>query len=88
MRGGKNRIEETGNRYGCLTVIGPYTGKTKWSNAIWLCRCDCGVEIAVRGDYLRKGRTSSCGCMRGELQRASMRRYWAERKRREAEYGA
>ena len=31
----------------------------------YLCRCDCGCEVIVRGKYLRNGHTKSCGCTRG-----------------------
>lgn len=33
---------------------------------LWLCRCDCGGEIAVRAGDLKAGRAKSCGCMRRE----------------------
>src|SRR5262249_28180828 len=26
------------------------------------CRCQCGVERAVRSDHLKSGRSQSCGC--------------------------
>jgi hypothetical protein len=29
----------------------------------WWAKCDCGVEREVCGSALRKGRTSSCGCL-------------------------
>lgn len=33
----------------------------------WLCRCDCGNEISVSGESLRKGHTQSCGCLQKVL---------------------
>jgi len=40
---------------------------TKNNLAIWLCRCDCGLETIVRGALLRSGKTKSCSCFRKEL---------------------
>ena len=36
------------------------------NKAHFLCGCECGGEILVRGSTLRLGRTSSCGCLRAE----------------------
>lgn len=50
----------TGRRFGALTVISPaenINGHTAWN-----CRCDCGAELVVRSEYLRRGKTKSCGC--------------------------
>ncbi len=30
----------------------------------WLCHCECGKDVIVRGASLRNGHTSSCGCYR------------------------
>lgn len=54
--------DEFGKRYGMLTVIRPY--KMQRNGMAWLCRCDCGREVAVGGVYLRMGSTKSCGCLR------------------------
>lgn len=53
-----NLIDETGNRYGFLTVL----SKTKDKNGrtAWLCQCDCGNLKVVRGPDLRKNRITSC----------------------------
>jgi 5-methylcytosine-specific restriction endonuclease McrA len=51
-------IDETGNRYGKLTVIKRMSSKGK--RAAWLCKCDCGNEVIKRGDHLRDGQ-KSCG---------------------------
>lgn len=32
----------------------------------WICKCDCGRIILVRGTSLRNGHTVSCGCIRAE----------------------
>lgn len=57
--------DETGNRYGKLTVLyrsnNAADGKVKWH-----CKCDCGNEIDVIGTSLRMGNTISCGCYQRE----------------------
>ena len=35
----------------------------------WLCKCDCGNLVEVRGSSLLSGSTMSCGCLTGELAR-------------------
>jgi hypothetical protein len=64
MTRGKPAIDETGNRYGKLTVIsrGPSSDA---GNAQWWCDCDCGQRSLVRGISLRVGNTTACGHCRG-----------------------
>lgn len=44
-----NGIDETGNRYGLLTVIEKSCLKQDKSHIFWKCRCDCGNETVVSG---------------------------------------
>lgn len=70
--------DETGNRYGRLTVLRRYDHTTPSGvGAYWICRCDCGQEIAVLGAKLRNGNTRSCGCLArmGPLERILMGYY-------------
>lgn len=55
--------DETGKRYGMLTVDHFY-GMDRRQGSIWICRCDCGQELAVYGKDLRRNNTRSCGCLR------------------------
>lgn len=62
-------IDLTGQKFGRLTVlkraenyISPNGGK----RAQWLCKCECGKEVVVLGNNLRKGLTRSCGCFQKE----------------------
>jgi len=66
----KIRKDETGNRYGRLTVI-EYIGLTPESSGsiVWLCRCDCGELTTVKSAHLRSGQTRSCGCLQIESRR-------------------
>ena len=59
-------IDETGHRYGRLTVIerAPPPGQRR--AACWLCMCECGEETVVDGCALRSGHTQSCGCLQRE----------------------
>ena len=55
-------IDETGNKYGSLTVL--HKAETPKGKPIkWRCQCDCGNEVDVYGTSLRNGNTKSCGCL-------------------------
>lgn len=54
----KDFIDETGNRYGAYTVLSKDVRKH-----YWLCHCDCGTERAVFAPDLRRGASTSCGCV-------------------------
>ena len=54
-------INEIGNTYGKLTVIG--RAKNRGKRAYWICQCECGKIVEVSGYNLRKENgTRSCGC--------------------------
>jgi hypothetical protein len=48
-------------RYGRLTILENAHGG-------WLCRCDCGTTLTVKGPRLRSGAVVSCGCYHRERQ--------------------
>ena len=52
------KIDLTGKRFGRLTVV------READRGIWWCRCKCSKDTEVRGCYLRRGSTQSCGCLR------------------------
>lgn len=58
-------IDLTGKQFDRLCVI-KRVENNKYGNSVWLCQCDCGVQLRVRGDSLIKGNTKSCGCLRKE----------------------
>lgn len=53
----------TGHRFGILTVIAK-TEKRINRNVVWLCKCDCGNTIEVKGNVLLTNRAKSCGCQK------------------------
>jgi hypothetical protein len=61
----RNIIDLVGQHFGKLQVI----QQTQSNPVKWLCRCECGNEITVRGKELRAGGTRSCGCLRNENAR-------------------
>lgn len=62
----RKKIDMTGRPIGRLLVI-EECGRDSRGEALWLCRCECGNEVIVRGGSLRNENTTSCGC------------YWRER---------
>lgn len=58
-------IDLTGQRFGRLVVI-KRVGGNKHGRSMWLCKCDCGTEKIITGNYLINGDTKSCGCLKLE----------------------
>jgi hypothetical protein len=62
-----------GQRFGRLLVLRRSVSTTYYGkSALWLCRCDCGCEVDVTSERLRKGETRSCGCLRRDVRRQMM----------------
>lgn len=55
----------TGRRFGQWKVLRRGTPGGAGVNATWVCRCSCGTEREVRGDSLRAGTSTNCGCDSG-----------------------
>ena len=66
-------IDLTGQRFGRLTVVkqGPHKVYASGKRIVaWICLCDCGKDVLVSGEVLRREHGSkSCGCYSKELQR-------------------
>ena len=79
----------SGQPFGRLTAIRPDGAESPTQPMIaWVCRCECGREVRVRGTHLRAGAVRSCGCWRNELNRASGRRLNREHPRAAETHGA
>lgn len=61
-------IDITGNTYNRLTVINRIANSLGKKTS-WLCKCECGSFSTVYGQYLKSGRTKSCGCYQKEQAR-------------------
>lgn len=57
-------IDLTGRRYGRLVVLG--RSHKHGHHISWTCKCDCGAIKDVRGDHIKGGLITSCGCIRKE----------------------
>jgi hypothetical protein len=77
------RIDITGRRFGRLLVI-EFSKVNSWHEAVWRCRCDCGVEKFVNGSALRSENTRSCGCWKNELIGARKRTHGQSNKNKQA----
>jgi hypothetical protein len=54
-----------GMRFG-RWVVQSQAGRNRHGQLRWLSVCDCGVERVVGGNQLKRGRSRSCGCIRGD----------------------
>ena len=62
---GRPVVDLTNQYFGKLKVkerdLSKPIGKENF--AYWLCECECGNIVSVRGDHLRDNTTQSCGCI-------------------------
>lgn len=60
------RFEDlTGKRFGKLLVLEraeDWVGANGHRHIQWLCQCDCGNQVVIKGSSLRAGYNKSCGC--------------------------
>lgn len=68
------RIDLAGQQFGRLMVVA-FAGTVGKGNAVWECRCSCGSRVVVRSVLLRKGETTSCGCLQREAASEKARRH-------------
>lgn len=71
-------LDRTGKKYGRLTAIEIDEERTsqakKRQGAYWICQCDCGNTLTVRGNMLGK-QTKSCGCLKKEQDKENLGRF-------------
>lgn len=60
-RNNRQRIDLTGKKFGRLTVV------RHCGDGYWLVHYDCGTSKTIFGDHLRRGASSSCGCLAIEM---------------------
>lgn len=69
----KSEKELLGKRFGKLVVVGfaePYIAPSDGKKTtVCICSCVCGEQVKVRGDSLKTGNTTSCGCAQREAVR-------------------
>lgn len=54
-----------GKKYNRITLI-HFVKKNKYSEQMWLCKCDCGVEKIMKIYNVITGNSKSCGCLTNE----------------------
>lgn len=59
-------IDITYKKFGMLTAI-KCVGHESYGPALWKFRCDCGKYKVISGRDVRRGHTTSCGCMKYKL---------------------
>ncbi len=62
-------------RVGRVVLLGP-AGESATGGIRWLCLCDCGREVILRGSRLLDGSAKSCGCLLREKN-------WITKRKRE-----
>ena len=68
----------TGRRFNHLVVISRAPDRVTPSGSksvAWNCVCDCGKQVTVRSNELRRGTTKSCGCYRSAMHTTHGKRH-------------
>src|SRR2546427_11313948 len=62
----------TGKKFNRLTVI--KFDKMLDRRSYWIFKCDCGVEKSLVGTHVSNGKTKSCGCLKIETSKESIKK--------------
>ena len=65
MAGMERRENLSGRRFGRLLVL-EFVQRNSHRQAVWLCRCDCGNTKEIPAQPLKRGESTSCGCLHRE----------------------
>lgn len=61
-----NFMDLSGQKFNSLLVI-EHAGRNHIGKHIYLCKCDCGKSVILRGEDVKSGNTKSCGCLRSKM---------------------
>jgi len=64
------RNELVGMKFGRLTFVRPTSSKRR--GVIWELLCECGSTVYSVSNRVASGHTSSCGCLKKEIEKANM----------------
>lgn len=62
----QNIIDLTGLRFGHWTVL-KFADNQHGTELLWTCVCDCGTIKDVSGHSLKRGSSTSCGCIKSSI---------------------
>ena len=62
-RGGRAIKDIRGERFGMLTAIEPTDKRADGGSVVWKCHCDCGRDVEVSLNRLKKGKVRSGGLL-------------------------
>lgn len=60
------RLDLNGKVFGRLSVVG-CDGPNREGAITWMCECECGNSVSLRGSDLKRGFVKSCGCLAKEI---------------------
>ena len=74
----------TGQRFGKLVAISPTSQRSDNGSVIWECHCDCGNDVLVPLNDLRRKAKQSCGCLAKKhgLSKSKIYKVWCSMKAR------
>lgn len=84
MPQGRFHIDQTGNKYGKLTLIEKLNERAKNYSFMYRCKCDCGNEAKVSFAQMSSGKTKSCGCI--SRQKGELNHNWKHGRSKTREY--
>lgn len=69
----------TGKKYGKLVVV--FRDANLHNKVTWFCRCDCGNTATVKGENLKNGKSTSCGCFQKQSAKSRMTKHGRSNKK-------